>query len=91
MPDKKKHAAFAALKPIDRKLVEYGAALMRIADGLDRSHASAISKLDCSIAKHGVTVEVKSPVDIQLELWTARDKKAAFEKVFGKTIEFVKR
>ena len=71
LPNQKKHGSFAKLKPADRKLVEMGSALLRIADGLDRSHASAVTKLDCTIGKNGVTVEIKSPVDIQLEMWTA--------------------
>ena len=90
LPDRKKHESFAALKARDRRTVEVGSALLRIADGQDRSHASAVTQLHCSIGKEGVRVDVKSPVDIQLELWTARDKRTAFEKVFGKAIEFAK-
>lgn len=90
LPDKKKHDSFAKLTPADRRCVEVGSALLRIADGLDRSHASAVTHLDCTIGKSGVRVDVKSPVDIQLELWTARDKRAAFEKTLGRTIEFAK-
>ena len=87
MPDKKKHEEFAALRPADRRTVEVGAALMRVADALDRSHASAITQLDCSIGKSTVTVTVKSPVDIQLEVWSAHDKRDGFEKVFGRKLE----
>ena len=87
MPDKKKHADFAALSAGDRRTVEVGAALIRIADALDRSHASAITQLDCTIGKSAVTVSVKSPVDIQLEVWSALDKRGGFEAVFGRKLD----
>ncbi|MDB5328520.1 MAG: Ppx/GppA phosphatase [Phycisphaerales bacterium] len=88
MPDKKKHDEVRALKPADRRVLEVGAALLRLADSLDRSHASAVTALDVAIGKSAVLVAVKSPVDIQLELWAARDKRSGFEKVFGRSIEF---
>jgi exopolyphosphatase/guanosine-5'-triphosphate,3'-diphosphate pyrophosphatase len=90
MPDKKKHEDYRSLKPRDRRTVEVGAALLRLADAMDRSHASAVTALDVAIGKSAVLVAVKSPVDIQLELWAARDKKWAFEEVFGRPIEFTK-
>ena len=90
MPNKKNHEEVRELKPVDRRALDVGAALLRLADGLDRSHASAVTALDVAIGKTGVRVAVKSSVDIQLEIWAARDKKSAFEKVFGRSIEIVK-
>ncbi len=82
MPNPKKHALYASLSPHDRKTIRVGAALLRLADGLDRSHASAVQKVRCTIDKNAVTIAIQSPVDIQLELWAARKKRAMFEQVF---------
>ncbi len=81
-PDRRKHRLYAGLSPLDRKIVDVGTAFLRIADGLDRSHASAVQDLKCRIGKKKVTVGVTSAVDIQLELWGARKKRGWFEKVF---------
>ena len=47
-PDPVKHPAFAALPTADRSLVEQLGAIIRFADGLDRSHANAVADLRCA-------------------------------------------
>ena len=51
---KMKHKAFASLSDEERMRVEKLAAILRIADGLDRSHTSVIHNLDCSFKKYGI-------------------------------------
>ncbi|MGN6507230.1 MAG: Ppx/GppA phosphatase family protein [Tepidisphaeraceae bacterium] len=86
-PSKKKKS-IAHLKPADRHIVAVGVALLRVADGLDRSHAAAVQDLKCTIGKSKVTVDVIANTDIQLELWAAREKAAWFEDVFHRTLDF---
>ena len=89
-PPDKSFKSFRKLTAHDQRAVQVGTALLRLADGLDRSHASAVTDLVAAIGKHRVTVTATSPVDVQLELWAARDKQAAFEDVFGRAIAFEK-
>lgn len=49
-----KHAPFAALSPEDREAVRRCAALLRVADGLDYTHARAVQKLEVICKKRRV-------------------------------------
>jgi exopolyphosphatase/guanosine-5'-triphosphate,3'-diphosphate pyrophosphatase len=82
-PNAKKHRLYATLDTHDRRIVRVGAALLRIADGLDRSHASSVQDVKASIGKKQVTLTLTSTADIQLELWAARKKRGMFENVFA--------
>ncbi len=86
--DPKKHKLYRSLKSHDRKIVRVGSALLRIADGLDRSHANAIQSLKCSIGESDITIRLTSSVDIELETWAARKKRGWFEKVFAHNLIF---
>ena len=82
-----RHASFRALKAWQRRSIEPLAALLRIADALDRSHARRVEQIYCSIRKKRVRLEVLSPYDVDLELDTARQRAALFESVFGRKLE----
>jgi exopolyphosphatase/guanosine-5'-triphosphate,3'-diphosphate pyrophosphatase len=88
-PNRRKHARFARLSPDDRKIVEYGVALLRIADGLDRSHAGSVREVTCVVGKKSASIRVLSQLDAQLELWSARQKKSMLEKLLDKELEIV--
>jgi exopolyphosphatase/guanosine-5'-triphosphate,3'-diphosphate pyrophosphatase len=85
-PPKRKHATFAALKPWQQKVVAQLAALLRLADALDRSHARRVEEVYCSIRKRRVRLEVLSPYDVDLELDTARRRAGLFERVYGRDL-----
>jgi exopolyphosphatase/guanosine-5'-triphosphate,3'-diphosphate pyrophosphatase len=76
-----KHKSFKKLSPHERKVVRVGAALLRIADGLDRSHSAVITGLSCQITAKRVEVSLKARGDAELELWGARSKRAMFANV----------
>ena len=66
-----------------RSLVAPLAALLRIADGLDRSHFSVVRELDVTSKSKEVAVSVRTAGhDAELELWAARRKADLFEAVF---------
>ena len=58
-------------------------AILRLADALDRTHASRVDDLFCGIRRQRVRIDVISPYDVALELQAARDHKKLFEKTFG--------
>jgi len=89
------HPTLAALKPWQQRIIRKLAALLRVADALDRTHASRVEEIYGSIrigrvsrASHGrkVTLEVVSPYAVDLELEAAREHGTFFEKVFDCTL-----
>ena len=64
-------------------------ALLRLADGLDRGHASDVRDLDVRIDDGTVLMTVLSDADTDVDLWGARRKRELFEKVFAKRVELV--
>lgn len=87
-PPKKSHEQYVSLSAWGRRVVDVGAALLRLADGLDRSHVSAITKLSCRIRERQVKCVLTAKSDAELEIWGARRKMKLFEKVFGRRISF---
>jgi exopolyphosphatase / guanosine-5'-triphosphate,3'-diphosphate pyrophosphatase len=80
---KSKHATFAALRPWQQKTVRRLAVLLRIADALDRTHASRVHEIYCAIRDGRVRIEVESPYRVDLELEAAREHRRDFARVFA--------
>lgn len=87
-PPKSRHNAYAKLNRGQKRVVDVGAALLRLADGLDRSHASAIKDLKCRIDGKRVRCILANRADAELEIWAARRKREMFRDIFGREIEF---
>jgi len=82
-----KHDGFEALTPKFKRVVRILSALLRIADGLDRTHFSVVRSLD---VKLGSTVTIIAQVtgDAELEAWAARGRADLFERVFRRRVQF---
>lgn len=80
------HSGVRKLKDKDRQAVRVGAALLRIADGLDRSSSAVITDLRCRIGDRKVDIIVKARGDAELEIWSARSRSRLFAKVFERTV-----
>jgi exopolyphosphatase/guanosine-5'-triphosphate,3'-diphosphate pyrophosphatase len=74
---------FASLPGPKRERVLKLIALLRIADGLDRSHAAVVDTIDVKVEPTGVRLLVHARGDVDLELWGLRRKRELFERVFG--------
>ncbi len=87
---KEKHEGFRNLQENQQFIVMKLAAILRIADGLDRTHTSRITALQCRKYKKSWTFKLKrsdgKPVDI--ELWGANRKKNLFEEIFNRKLAF---
>ena len=61
------------------------AAILRIADSLDRSHVQKFENIDVSVTEEDLTVTLlmNSSKNIELEEWSFNDKGKFFEEVFG--------
>ncbi|MCI0697484.1 Ppx/GppA family phosphatase [candidate division KSB1 bacterium] len=84
----KKHENFAALSRPDRKLALKLSAILRLADGLDRSHSQRIQDVRCEKRQKRLTLYLASDKDIEIEIWGAKQKAELFEKVFKTKLEY---
>jgi exopolyphosphatase / guanosine-5'-triphosphate,3'-diphosphate pyrophosphatase len=80
---KASHPTLAALKPWQQRTIRKLAALLRVADALDYTHASRVEEIYCAIRGRRVTLEVLSRYAVDLELEAAREHGPFFQKVFG--------
>jgi exopolyphosphatase/guanosine-5'-triphosphate,3'-diphosphate pyrophosphatase len=87
-PPSNEDPSYAALTPKARKIVRVGAAVLRVADGLDRSHNHVVSSLRCRVRDGRVNVRLETRGDPALEIWGANRKKDLFEEVFGLPVSF---
>lgn len=60
--------------------------LLRIADGLDVSHASLVFGIAAEVAPEAVELVAACRGDAELEQWMFQRKKALFEELFGRTL-----
>jgi exopolyphosphatase/guanosine-5'-triphosphate,3'-diphosphate pyrophosphatase len=83
---KASHPNLGPLKPWQRRTIRRLAALLRVADSLDRTHASRVEEIYCAIRGRKVTLEVLSRYAVDLELEAAREHGRFFGKVFGRDL-----
>ncbi|MBD3181402.1 HD domain-containing protein, partial [Candidatus Poribacteria bacterium] len=85
---KMKHSHYNALHPIERQTVSMLAGILRVADGLDRTHQSIVRDLKCDINKNKITIicSVDSPAGIEHQ--AALKKSDLMEKVFKRKVIF---
>jgi len=76
------------LSKADCSRVRYLAAILRIADALDRTHARLVRSVRCSLSTRTLDVRIDADGDPELELWAARRKGDLFEEVSGRKLRF---
>ena len=80
---KPKHKGFAALDPDDQELVEMLGAILRLADGLDRSHTDAVRDIEARLDGDDLVLLLACPFGCGAEVWAGEKKGRFFEEVFG--------
>jgi len=86
---KKSHTNFARLDRGERRLVRRLAGILRVADGLDRTHGQAITRVRCRMGDGWVRVHAVAARDPAIELEDAKRKAALFEQAFGGDLDLV--
>ena len=89
-PPSKKHPEFAALSAEDRARVRRIAALLRVADGLDRGHVAAVEKVRMRLTATKLLIEATprlATTDLKLEIWGATRKADLLAKLLGVAVE----
>lgn len=82
------HEDYLALSLEERRVAVGLAAILQIADGLDRSYRQKARSLDCQIDKKGMTVKVEFEDDGDPELWSASRKAKWFRQLFRVKVRF---
>jgi exopolyphosphatase/guanosine-5'-triphosphate,3'-diphosphate pyrophosphatase len=85
---KKSHEGYGDLSGARRRTVKALAAMLRLAEGLDRSHAQAIAGIDLYPRGDDYLARLRAAGDAELELWAAQRHVAPLEAVLGKPIRF---
>lgn len=85
---KKSHRGYGDLPGRMRRTVRTLASMVRLAEGLDRSHAQALAGLDLFPRGDDYLVRLRATGDAELELWAAHRHVAPLEEVLGKPIRF---
>lgn len=82
-----KHEFYMKLEAGERERVCRLAALLRIADGLDREHAQRVHGVRASVDGSRLVVELRGTGDLLLERWSAERKGRLLEDVFDLRLE----
>lgn len=90
---KSKHGDFAKLSPEDQETVRKLSSILRIADGLDRTHKSAVKQVKVKLKDKEILFKLvksakESKEQLELEIWAAEQKKELFEDTFGVAVGF---
>jgi exopolyphosphatase/guanosine-5'-triphosphate,3'-diphosphate pyrophosphatase len=83
------YAPMRQLSDDERERVSKLVAILRVADGLDRSHSDAVDVVAATVRADRVELAIGGSDDTDLERWGVRRKRALFEKVFGLPVELV--
>jgi len=84
---RKSHPEFARLGPDDRKRIRQLAGILRIVDGLDRTHGQAVQSLKVRADGERVRIRVVAESKPGVELWDANRKAGLFESAFDRQVE----
>jgi len=85
---KKAHDGYGVLKSVLRRTVRTLAAMLRLAEGLDRSHGQVVTALDVVPRGNGYLIRLRAAGDAELELWAAHRHGAPLEEVLERPLRF---
>lgn len=80
---KQTHEGFSELNRAERVVVSKLAAILRVADALDRSYSQRVHSISCSREERRFIIDVPGVTDLSLEDLALRGKGTMFEDVYG--------
>jgi len=84
-----KHPEIAGMSPAERNTVSRLAALLRVADGLDRSGAQRVRALALEVTSDEVVARIAGDSALDAEVYGARKKADLFEEAFARRMRIV--
>ncbi len=88
-PPSGEHAAFARLSEADRELVIRLGGILRIADGLDRSHRQLVQGVRVSVSASRTIFAIECESEPAAEMRAAAKKSDLFQLAFGVDVQFL--
>ena len=90
-PPRKNHLEFMSLPQPQQVIVAKLAGILRIADGLDRAHASSVAAVHVNTQVRDVTMRLTATPSHKLDyaIWGAERKSDLFEEVFNRKLQIV--
>ena len=85
---KKSHEGYGGLPAPLRRTVKVLSALLRVAEGLDRSHSQPLKGLRFRDREDHGLIRLQARGDAELELWAAARHATPLERVLGKPVRF---
>ncbi|MBD3672982.1 MAG: exopolyphosphatase [Planctomycetaceae bacterium] len=80
---KPSHQSYASLTNEERVLVRQLAAILRVADALDRSRSQRIRDIQCEIRQRQFVINVPRTANLAVEQLALKQKGPLFEEIFG--------
>jgi exopolyphosphatase/guanosine-5'-triphosphate,3'-diphosphate pyrophosphatase len=80
------HEPFRSLSPKQRKLVSTLAAILRIADAVDRQHADCVQTVNLTFDRQECMLRLHGKGDLLLAKWALAKRSDLFEEIFGKLV-----
>jgi len=84
---KSRHPHFKKLNPETRDTVKKLSSILRVADGLDRSHYQNVRDFELNRSNGAIEMKLETEADPNLEIWGAMRKRQLFEKMTGKKLK----
>jgi exopolyphosphatase / guanosine-5'-triphosphate,3'-diphosphate pyrophosphatase len=84
----REHEDYYSLERSERIIVLKLAAILQVADGLDRAHRQPVKDLHCRMSGETVTFTIAAGGECDLEIWSAERKAVWFSDLFGVTVRF---
>ncbi|NBC15874.1 MAG: HD domain-containing protein, partial [Bacteroidetes bacterium] len=84
---KKKHKGFQKLPKKRRRTIRKLGALLRLAEGLDRSHYQNVIRLDTELTDEALHLTLHCKNDPQVDVWGARTHSGFFEREFDRVLK----
>lgn len=85
---RREHEDYLSLSPQSQQTARRLAAILRIADGLDRSYQQKVDAVHSKVRGDQITFYLESNEDCELEIWAADRKAEWFRKLFRVSVNF---
>lgn len=85
---KKAHPGYDTLRAAERRTVKALGAILRLAEGLDRSHAQVITSVEALDRGDDYLLRLRSGGDAALEVWAGHRSAAPLEQLCGRPVRF---
>lgn len=85
---KKSHEGYNLLKGSQRRAVRTLSAIVRLAEGLDRSHGQVVESVDVVPRGNEYVFRLRTSGDAELEVWAAHRHAGPLQDVLGRPLQF---